>query len=148
MRKIKLFSVILFISGMCIHTLSAGIIGDISGDGQVDLTEAIYALQIESGVNPNIPINCIITGRGDWEVGKYYNKCDVVNHDGSYYICTQSHTATSPPSGIPEKAIYLDRSDNHKFGQVLTFFSERSTTQNHLQHHLGSCENQSLCSAL
>jgi hypothetical protein len=79
----------------------AGILGDIDGDGHVDITEALFALQLASGHHPNLPDSCIITGFGDWQTGRNYNKCDVVFLDGSFYICSQAHLSSAinnPPN--------------------------------------------------
>lgn len=99
----KLYGVLL----ICLLTFylttpaDAGVLGDINGDGHVDLTEALYGLRIASGLHPNIPDSCVITGYGDWLTGQDYNLCDVVFLDGSFYICSQAHTSTSqntPPN--------------------------------------------------
>jgi hypothetical protein len=94
MRKISVVLALIAFVLLCLGTASGGIIGDINNDGKVDLAEALYALQIAAGIHPDMPSSCVVVGRGDWKAGASYKQCDVVKHDGSYYICTQSHIST------------------------------------------------------
>jgi len=80
----------------------AGIVGDTNGDGVVDISEALYTLKIAAGNVPDLPDSCAITGYGLWEVGKSYQTCDVVQKDGSFYICIQSHTSSELKSPSDE----------------------------------------------
>ena len=98
-------AIIMLLAGLWpVATLNAGVLGDINGDGRVDLAEAIYALRIAAGGALEIPLSCAIVGKGDWEVGRSYAECDVIKHNGSYHICVQNHVATEtnqPPD--PER---------------------------------------------
>ena len=80
MKKSLILSVSIFLWVGSVGTLSAGIVGDINNDGKIDLTEAIYALQVGSNVYPNLPLSCILAGRGPWVAGTNYLSCDVVEH--------------------------------------------------------------------
>jgi hypothetical protein len=80
----------------------AGIVGDTNGDGVVDITEALYTLKIAAGNIPDLPDSCAITGYGLWEIEKLYQTCDVVQNDGSFYICIQSHTSSALNSPFNE----------------------------------------------
>ncbi len=74
----------------------AAIVGDVNLDGQIDLTEAMYALQVAAGHYPSVDFSCQLEGRGNWAFGTDYSICDVVKDtaSGSYYICTIAHIAT------------------------------------------------------
>lgn len=104
-------------------TVTAGIIGDIDNDGQISLTEAIYALQVSSGAYPNLNTSCQLTGRGGWSSAVAYNECDVITYDGSMYACNTAHTSASfisdqsnwslltqaePVAGINKQVIFND----------------------------------------
>jgi hypothetical protein len=67
------------------NSLSA-IVGDINNDGKIDLSEAIYALQVASGEYPDVSSSCELDGKGTW-VSTSFNECDVVSHNDSYFIC-------------------------------------------------------------
>lgn len=101
MKKLSGALFVCFLSFLFPLTVAAGVLGDLNGDGHVDITEALYALQIASGHHPGLPDSCAITGYGDWTAGQNYNACDVVFLDGSFYICSQSHlssAANNPPN--------------------------------------------------
>jgi len=101
MKKLSGVMFVLLIAAILPLNTGAGVLGDINGDGHVDITEALFALQIASGNHPNLPDSCVITGFGDWQTGQSYNVCDVVFLDGSFYICTQSHLSSAsnnPPN--------------------------------------------------
>jgi len=83
----------------------SGIVGDINNDGKVDLVEAVYALQVASGVYPSLDPSCVLTGKGAWETAKGYIKCDVVNRNGLYYACSTNHTSATG-SNEPPNATY------------------------------------------
>jgi hypothetical protein len=87
-----MFLIVFFFSPLGAAT--AGILGDINNDGRVDLQEALYALRIAAGVQPDIPVSRAVVGKGDWTLGESYTPCDVVKHEGSFYICTQGHVST------------------------------------------------------
>ena len=61
-------------------TSFAGIVGDINNDGHIDLSEAVYALRVASGVYPHLNPSCVLTGKNDWIAGEDYVECDVVIH--------------------------------------------------------------------
>lgn len=73
----------------------AKIVGDINNDGQIDLTEALYALQVAAGAYPNLETSCLLSGEGIWGTGNSYNKCDVVTYQGSTYACNQAHNSAT-----------------------------------------------------
>jgi hypothetical protein len=90
MKKVIAFTVFIFISIWSVETLNAGIVGDINNDGSIDLTEAIYAVQVASGVYPSLNFSCLLVGKGNWDSGENYNPCDVVEYNGLNYACIQS----------------------------------------------------------
>jgi hypothetical protein len=96
MKKVIAFTVLIFLSIWSSGTSSAGIVGDINSDGKIDLTEAIYALQVTMGVYPDLNVSCSLVGKGVWATGTNYLSCDVVVHDGLYYACIESHTSAEP----------------------------------------------------
>ena len=101
MKKVILFSVFLFLPLLIAGTLSAGIVGDINGDGKISLVEAIYALQVTSGIYPELPDSCILVGRGSWADSEDYNLCDVVEYSGSNYASILSHTSATVTNEPP-----------------------------------------------
>jgi len=91
--------VFLFLS---VGTAGAGILGDINNDGKVDLAEAMYALQVASGIYPELPDSCILVGRDSWTNGEGYNLCDVVEYSGSNYASILSHTSATGTNEPPD----------------------------------------------
>jgi len=83
-------------------TANAGIVGDINNDGKIDLTEAVYALQVAAGVYPDLPDSCLLTGKGVWQDGEDYNLCDVVTYGAVSYACIQGHTASAGAREPPD----------------------------------------------
>ncbi len=57
---------------------NSAVMGDFNQDGKIDLMEAIYALQVASGIYPAIDDSCLLTGQGAWAGGQDYYLCDVV----------------------------------------------------------------------
>lgn len=53
----------IIISFLLIGTVTAGIVGDINNDAHIDLTEAIYALQVSAGAYPDIASSCQLEGK-------------------------------------------------------------------------------------
>jgi len=102
MRRIAVFIAVLAIGCMFGGTLNAGIVGDINNDGKIDLAEAIYALQVTSGIYPELPDSCILVGRGLWADGEGYNLCDVVEYSGSNYASILSHTSATGTNEPPD----------------------------------------------
>ena len=78
MKKIITFSIFILFWVGSVGTIGAGTVGDINNDGKVDLAEAIYALQVASGVYPSLDSSCLLVGKGNWDSGENYNPCDVV----------------------------------------------------------------------
>ena len=74
---------------------SSGIIGDINGDGQVGLQEALFALKVAAGQHPGFPDTCVLTGRGVWEYPNIYNECDVVSFNEEFFVAIK--TTNKPP---------------------------------------------------
>ncbi|MDX1776416.1 MAG: hypothetical protein R3297_07530, partial [Desulfobulbales bacterium] len=68
------------------NTIYGYVIGDINGDGEVGLEEALFALQVAAGQHPGFPDTCILNGAGIWETGKTYFKCDVVSLADNFYV--------------------------------------------------------------
>lgn len=99
MKKRILFAIFAFLSATSIGTSNAGIVGDINNDGNIDLTEAIYALQVSAGIYPSLDPSCLLVGKGSWETGEDYNPCDVVEYGSLTYACIESNTsdATNGP---------------------------------------------------
>ena len=55
MKKLSCITIFLLIAAFFPMGTGAGILGDINGDGHVDITEALFALQVASGHHPNLP---------------------------------------------------------------------------------------------
>ena len=91
MRKISVF--ILFF--LYTSTLNAGILGDVNNDGKVGITEAVYALQVTSGIKSTLSASYVIVWKGSWKTNNVYDKYDAVQYNQSSYICIQSHTSTA-----------------------------------------------------
>jgi collagen triple helix repeat protein len=100
---VTVLMVFLFLS---VGTTGAGIIGDINNDGKVDLAEAMYALQVASGIYPELPDSCILVGRGSWADDEGYNPCDVVAHNGSNYASILSHTSATGTNEPPDSTYW------------------------------------------
>jgi hypothetical protein len=83
-------SVILSLS---VGPLNAGMMGDVDNDGDVDITEAVHALRVTSGAQSSIPVSYVMVWRGSWAESEQYAMYDAVQHEGSSYICVQSHTS-------------------------------------------------------
>lgn len=102
--KSTFFKVLLFATFFTARSLSAAVFGDINNDGKVDMREAIYALQVSSGMYSELSDSCLLFGRGAWSDGEAYNACDVVERGGLTYACLQSHTASAgiyePPDPV------------------------------------------------
>lgn len=90
--RIKVFLLCCFVIAMSTES-SAAVIGDINQDGKIDLMESVYALQVSSGLYPELPDSCVLTGMGSWEDATVYNLCDVVEFGGVFYACTFQHTS-------------------------------------------------------
>ena len=73
--------------------LIEAVIGDINQDWKIDLIESVYAMQVSSGLYPELPDSCVLTGMGSWEDATVYNLCDVVEFGGVFYACTFQHTS-------------------------------------------------------
>lgn len=81
-------------------TATAGILGDIDNNQRVDLNEAVYALQVSSGLRGDQPASYVIVWRNSWAPRTEYKKYDAVSYDGASYICTMLHTSAeseTPP---------------------------------------------------
>lgn len=74
---------------------NSAIVGDINYDGHVDLTEAVYALQVTAGLYPGVSASCILNGKGEWKNKIPYVECDVVSYNGESYACKNTHTSNS-----------------------------------------------------
>jgi hypothetical protein len=94
MGLIKIFVISLSTLMMIANFAYSGTVGDINNDGKVDLTEAIYALQVASGGYPSIKPSCQLVGKGSWSAGTDYQECDVVTTSDKSYACTNSHTSS------------------------------------------------------
>jgi hypothetical protein len=100
MNKIVVFAAVVALAFGVDNTVSAGTLGDIDKDGDVDLTEAVHALRVSAGLQSAIPAFYVMVWKGTWAPGEEYNVYDAVQHDGSSYICIQHHTSdgsNSPP---------------------------------------------------
>ena len=65
---------------------------DINGDSKVGVTDAITALQVASGVQTQIYLPTGLQWKGKWCSSNIkYNMNDMVEHEGSSYICILSH---------------------------------------------------------
>jgi hypothetical protein len=90
--RIRVFLACLFLVAAS-TTSFAAIVGDINHDGKIDLTEAMYALQVSAGAYPNLDPSFQLVGKGAWSSGADYVECDVVTEDGSTYACNADHTS-------------------------------------------------------
>jgi len=84
----------------------SALVGDINMDGKIDVIEAVYALQIASGIYPSIDDSCLLTGQGAWAADKDYNLCDVVTSSGLTYACTTAHTSETGINAPPDSAYW------------------------------------------
>jgi len=88
------------------------LVGDIDGDGKVGVEEAVFALKVAGGIYPDIPSTCVLIGKDTWAVDQPYDACNVVLHDGDFYIAVIDHQSTlenSPPN--PDFWVVLPLSD-------------------------------------
>ncbi len=94
--KVVIFSVIVILYGsfFLFTFANAAIVGDINGDGQIDLSKAIYALQVSAGLYPGVSTSCLLSGRGEWRTEIAYVECDVISSGGENYVCNSSHTSS------------------------------------------------------
>ena len=76
------------------YSANAAVVGDINGDGHIDLTEAVYALRVSAGAYSDLDTSCVLSGLGAWNTGVEYNECDVVTYSGMTYACTSAHTSS------------------------------------------------------
>jgi hypothetical protein len=82
------------------ETVCANVLGDLNGDGEVGVEEAILALRVAAGEDVGFSEPCVLTGAGPWELGTTYQMCDVVSFNDAFYAALMQHqasTATSPP---------------------------------------------------
>ncbi len=86
MQKIVRLNLVTVIIILLVSDAFAGTVGDIDGDGKIALPEAVYALQVASGLYPNVSASCQLQGKGIWSATSF-NECDVVGHNGSYFVC-------------------------------------------------------------
>lgn len=91
MKGKMLFPVLVLLFASMFGSAHAGTVGDINDDGSIDLSEAIYALQVAAGTYPSLSPSCLLVGKGDWAAGEDYNPCDVVQYGGSTYACADPH---------------------------------------------------------
>lgn len=56
--KAKLVLGLITATTASVNYVSAGVVGDVNGDGKVGLEESIYSLQVASGQNPTLPVIC------------------------------------------------------------------------------------------
>ena len=91
---------------------------DINLDNSIDITDAIIALQVASGLNPNLSIPQGINWKGTWMIGWHYKEYDAVTHDGSSYICILQHESThnrKPPNNAIWDILSIKGSENNLF---------------------------------
>lgn len=92
--RLKLIQGTVALTLACCSSAVAGVVGDINGDNQIDLTEALYALQISAGRYPTLNTSVVLVGKGFWEGGTDYSVGDVVSYGGSMYACNSDHIST------------------------------------------------------
>lgn len=83
----------------CFGNVGAGVLGDVNDDQQIDLVEAVYSLQVASGVKPVIQSPVYKWG-GNWQVDIGYKENHLVLHDNIIFKCILSHTSSydnAPP---------------------------------------------------
>lgn len=73
----------------------AGAVGDVTGDGKVDLLEAVYALEVAAGKIPGVDPGCLLVGKGEWQADTTFQECDLVEVDEIYYVAKDSHLSSS-----------------------------------------------------
>ena len=67
------------------------LVGDIDRDGKIDLKETVYSLKASSGIITDLPVTYGLTWKGSWRDISSYEKSDIVEYEGSVYICINSH---------------------------------------------------------
>ncbi|MCP3890519.1 MAG: hypothetical protein GY702_16845 [Desulfobulbaceae bacterium] len=81
----------------------SAVVGDINGDGRIDTSEAIFALQVAAGLYPGVQTSCLLNGKGSWSAGTAYIECDVVSYeditggDTYFYVALTSHSSLTSP---------------------------------------------------
>ncbi len=107
MKKICIFVIYSLVYLWFANTLVAGTVGDINNDGKIDLSEAVYALQVASGAYPSLSTSCQLEGEGVWTATTYY-ECDVVSHNDLHHVCNDSTTCLpGDEPGVSSKWIPL-----------------------------------------
>lgn len=91
----RLFTALVMTAFFFPFSVIAAVVGDVDGDGKIELSEAIYALQVASGYYPDVDNSCQLVGKNDWSDYTTYVKCDVVKEDGFFYICTTNHFSSA-----------------------------------------------------
>jgi len=101
MRKHLVFAAVLIFCMGFAGTSAGGILGDVDLDGDVGLTEAVHALQVTAGFRNTTETPYVFAWRHSWKEGEEYKKYDVVEYEGSCYICILGHVASqsdAPPA--------------------------------------------------
>lgn len=111
MKKIILGTACTVFFLLGIGASNAGTLGDVDHDGDIDLTEAVHALRVSSGVQSTVSASYVMVWRGAWALGEEYNVYDAVQYEGSSYICIQHHTSdesNSPPDEVMWNVLALE----------------------------------------
>jgi len=90
----RFFTVLIAAAILSPLPVSSAVVGDVDGDGKIDLSEAIYALQVSAGAYPGVSTSCQLAGKGTWQAATPYIECDVIKESDTFYICTANHTSS------------------------------------------------------
>ena len=94
MKKINFIFIVLVMYLLNPSYSNSGLLGDIDKDGKIGLSEAVYALQVTSGITPALTSSYVITWKGTWAANQSYQLYDAVQFNGSSYLCLQNHTSS------------------------------------------------------
>ncbi len=99
----KLFFLLVTILVLSPVYSDSAVVGDINGDGRIDTSEAIFALQVAAGLYPGVQTSCLLNGKGDWSASTAYIECNVVSYeeitggDIKFYVALTSHSSPTSP---------------------------------------------------
>jgi len=79
---------------------------DINHDKKINITDAILALQVSSGILNEIAIPNNLTWKGEWKEGIQYHIHEIVSIDGSSYICILDHISSFKTNPLNNPGIW------------------------------------------
>jgi len=92
-------SIFFFINGI-------GLSNDINYDQQINVIDAISALQISSGIKNGVYIKKNLSWEGNWKENIEYNVNEMVFYEGSSFICILKHVSNSKTTPLENPGIW------------------------------------------